>query len=422
MFIEQYRLETNPFAPDRAHPFFASHAARFAALKLAQIVEGQIQCLFLSGPSGVGKTSLVERHIRGAAQTDQCWVPAGLQQVSVLLKLLVKALGPGTVEGTPVELRRILEVYLRHQAGNGQQSVIVVDNLETHSEEVLKELEDLSRLRLRNRPIVQFVMITRNADLIDTMIAHHEGGYLARAVHYPLMGFTSEETASYVRTVLTGTGCVWANELIDDEIALDIQAFTQGVIGDVNTLCYETLEALAARSGNSTQQPRITRGLLKDVGSRLHLRYDPSAWKRQPSNEVVPDAVKTSEHKELKIDAARLLVSSGGQLVAEISLNRPRMVLGRDQSCDISLNSSFVSRYQNLFMETTEGWMLIDLNSTNGCFVNGRKIAEHRLRDGDLISIGHHQLRFSGDRARARDGSQDSPAQNTVGTFIRPTG
>jgi pSer/pThr/pTyr-binding forkhead associated (FHA) protein len=40
--------------------------------------------------------------------------------------------------------------------------------------------------------------------------------------------------------------------------------------------------------------------------------------------------------------------------------------------------------------------MLIDLSSTNGCFVNGRRVREHRLRDGDLIAVGHHQLRFSG--------------------------
>ena len=68
-------------------------------------------------------------------------------------------------------------------------------------------------------------------------------------------------------------------------------------------------------------------------------------------------------------------------------------------SCDISLDSGYVSRYQNLFMETGDGWMLIDLNSTNGCFVNGRRVHEHRLRDGDLISLGQHQLRFSGNKA-----------------------
>jgi pSer/pThr/pTyr-binding forkhead associated (FHA) protein len=80
------------------------------------------------------------------------------------------------------------------------------------------------------------------------------------------------------------------------------------------------------------------------------------------------------------------------------------MVLGRDDSCDISLDSRYVSRFQNLFLETPEGWMLIDLSSTNGCFVNGRRIREHCLRDGDLIAVGHHQMRFTGPSAKARVG------------------
>jgi pSer/pThr/pTyr-binding forkhead associated (FHA) protein len=64
-----------------------------------------------------------------------------------------------------------------------------------------------------------------------------------------------------------------------------------------------------------------------------------------------------------------------------------------------------VSRFQNLFLETPEGWMLIDLSSTNGCFVNGRRIREHQLRDGDLIAVGHHQMRFTSPSAKARVGA-----------------
>jgi pSer/pThr/pTyr-binding forkhead associated (FHA) protein len=42
------------------------------------------------------------------------------------------------------------------------------------------------------------------------------------------------------------------------------------------------------------------------------------------------------------------------------------------------------------------------LSSTNGCFVNGRRVREHRLRDGDLIAVGHHQMRFTGPSVRGR--------------------
>ncbi len=94
------------------------------------------------------------------------------------------------------------------------------------------------------------------------------------------------------------------------------------------------------------------------------------------------------------------------------------MVLGRDNSCDISLDSRYVSRYQNLFMETPDGWLLIDLSSTNGCFVNGRRVREHRLRDGDLIAVGHHQLRFSGPQAKigkSREFPQLVPTRRQIG-------
>jgi pSer/pThr/pTyr-binding forkhead associated (FHA) protein len=138
----------------------------------------------------------------------------------------------------------------------------------------------------------------------------------------------------------------------------------------------------------------------------LNLRYDALAWVQPTEEALSPAAIHLSDPGPLRIEAARLIVTSGKSIVAEVALNRPRMVLGRDDSCDISLDSRYVSRFQNLFMETTEGWLLIDLSSTNGCFVNGRRVREHRLRDGDLIAVGQHQMRFAGP-----NGARLQPAQ-----------
>ena len=143
-------------------------------------------------------------------------------------------------------------------------------------------------------------------------------------------------------------------------------------------ICCAALDAIAARSTGSNRQPKVTRALLKEAGGHLNLRYDASAW-TQPVEELSPEAVHLKDPSRLRLEAARLIVSSGKTVVAEVTLNRPRMVLGRDDSCDISLDSRYVSRFQNLFLETPEGWMLIDLSSTNGCFVNGRRVREHRL-------------------------------------------
>lgn len=409
MFIEEYKLESNPFAPEAARPIFGSHSMRYASLKIEELVATHLQSVFLSGPAGVGKTAMIRQRLH-TLQGAVSWLePTCETNVQVLTQLL-EDLGPGAVEGTPAELRKILDVYLRHQAANGRHSYLVADGLERFSAGALRELETLAQLRLRNKPIIHMLLLTRSEELVGNLLPQFDGGPMARAVHQRLTGFTLEETRGYIHACLRGAGCEWAEELIPAEAIIDVQAFTQGVVGDINALCHAALEAVVERTSAGNRPPKVTRAVLKEAGTALNLRYDASAWVPVVEEALSPDAVHLSDPGELKVEAARLIVSSGRKVVAEITLNRPRMVLGRDASCDISLDSRYVSRFQNLFMETPEGWLLLDLSSTNGCFVNGRRVREHQLRDGDLIAVGHHQLRFSGPQGKTmRTGEYPQP-------------
>jgi type II secretory pathway predicted ATPase ExeA len=419
LFLEQYKLESNPFAAGAARPVFASHATRYALLKLDELVNKQVQSLFLSGPAGVGKTALVRQRLRQLKDLTISWIKPSCETREQLLAQLLEEIGPGPVEGSASELRHILEVFLRHQAGNGRTAFIVADGLERFAGPVLRELEGLAQVRLRNRPVVYLLSLTRSEELVTNLLPLFDGGPFARAAHQRLAGFTLDETRSYIWACLRGAGCDWAEELMPEDVALDVQAFTQGIVGDINALCSAALDTIATRSTGSNRQPKVTRAVLKEAGAHLNLRYDASAW-TQPIEELSPEAVHLTDPSRLRLEAARLIVSSGRTVVAEVSLNRPRMVLGRDDSCDISLDSRYVSRFQNLFLETPEGWMLIDLSSTNGCFVNGRRIREHHLRDGDLIAVGHHQMRFTGPSAKARvAGAQQEPDSDT--TLVAPS-
>ena len=418
LFIDHYKLETNPFAPGRPRPFVTSHSMHYALQKMKDLCETRLQCLLLTGVAGVGKTTLVRQRLQAPEGAQVSWIRPGTETREDILEQLLLELGPGVVEANAAEARRILDVYLRHQTANGRYSFIVVDGIERLSAAALREIEALAQIRLRNRPIVYLLLATRNEDLVADLLPKFDSGPLARAVHQRLIGFTLDETRSYVRACLGSVGCTWNEELFSEDVIVDVQAFTQGVVGDINALCGRALDTLAARSAGNPRQPRVTRALLKEVGTELHLHYDATAW-QPPEETLSADAVHVSDPSELKIEAARLVVSSGRDRIAEVALDRPRMVLGRDARCDISLDSRYVSRYQNLFMETREGWMLIDLGSTNGCFVNGRRVREHHLRDGDLIAVGHHQLRFQGPKATS-EMQETAPSDTDGSTLITP--
>src|SRR5690606_25346234 len=125
----------------------------------------------------------------------------------------------------------------------------------------LREIEALAQIRLRNRPIVYLLLATRNEDLVADLLPKFDGGPLARAVHQRLIGFTLDETRSYVRACLGSVGCTWNEELFSEDVIVDVQAFTQGVVGDINALCGRALDTPAARSARNPPQPRVTRAL-----------------------------------------------------------------------------------------------------------------------------------------------------------------
>jgi hypothetical protein len=66
--------------------------------------------------------------------------------------------------------------------------------------------------------------------------------------------------------------------------------------------------------------------------------------------------------------------------------------IGRSPECEIVVNHDSISRqHAQLFIEDSEKIFIIDLNSTNGTFVNGVKIqGKHPLRSGDSVKLGEH--------------------------------
>ena len=69
-------------------------------------------------------------------------------------------------------------------------------------------------------------------------------------------------------------------------------------------------------------------------------------------------------------------------------------IVGRDPSCDICLSGKMVSRKHFSIFQNGDRFLLSDLDSRNGVYVNGEKANKHLLADRDVIRLGQVQLRF----------------------------
>ena len=91
---------------------------------------------------------------------------------------------------------------------------------------------------------------------------------------------------------------------------------------------------------------------------------------------------------------ARLILSLDGAVLAEYNMNKERYTIGRLPDNDIRIDNPAVSGHHSLIINILNDSFLEDLNSTNGTYVNGKLIKKHAMQHGDVITVGHHQLRF----------------------------
>lgn len=89
---------------------------------------------------------------------------------------------------------------------------------------------------------------------------------------------------------------------------------------------------------------------------------------------------------------AKLVVKFNNDVVDHIEIRQGDMKVGRKPGCDVLIDNLAVSgEHANIFTVGDDSFIQ-DLNSTNGTFINSKRITKHHLRDGDTVTIGKHSL------------------------------
>ena len=127
-------------------------------------------------------------------------------------------------------------------------------------------------------------------------------------------------------------------------------------------------------------------------------------WKGELAVHVTAESETPTESREEEpIDPPSLFVTLDGQVTQEIAMDQSRLLVGRSEHNDISLPSKVVSRHHALLLRSGHATFLMDLNSTNGVFVNSKRTTSHFLIHDDVISIGNHRIKFIDTNATQRE-------------------
>jgi hypothetical protein len=130
------------------------------------------------------------------------------------------------------------------------------------------------------------------------------------------------------------------------------------------------------------------RSILQRDGQIQQLQADLDKRK----NIVADSAAQTGEEIALE-GPARVLIRTDGNTDFVHVLGR-RTRIGRGSDNDLVLDTKHISRYHAVFLAGPVHTSVEDLKSTNGVFVNGKRVSRHILKDGDRVTVGRTHFRY----------------------------
>jgi Protein of unknown function (DUF3662)/FHA domain len=128
---------------------------------------------------------------------------------------------------------------------------------------------------------------------------------------------------------------------------------------------------------------------------RRAARQDEPAFEAQPGHTMIyrPKGGATEPVSPEELGVERDLVSlSWDEQRHEVE--KRRVLIGRSKDCDIQLSDANVSRRHAEVRQEGASYWIVDLDSTNGIEVNGRRLKRAKLEDGDRLTLGSTEIVF----------------------------
>ncbi len=389
-YLEHFNLQEQPFrlTPDPEFLYWTKQHARAKAYMESTIwlADGFV---VITGDIGSGKTTLLQSFL---SELDDDVVYAVVSQTQLtateFLQAVLTEFGFKPFDKQKVELLDMLNMFLIEQYSNGKKVVLIVDEAQNLSQKVLEEVRLLSGIETQKEKVLR-IILAGQPELKDTLDSPGLQQLVQRVrLRFHVGPLDKREMPEYIFHRLTVAGRP-DRELFDASTFDIIYRYTGGVPRLINTLCDTALLCAFA-----DEKRVVTEAEIKDAIAELD-------WQEHEST--------TGRHRKLEQLSARLVddsmltqleVRSDGEQIALQTYPLGRIIVGRSPDNEVYVKSKFVSRHHAQIITDEDGCIIEDLNSTNGVYLGEKQIKKHRLRDGDVVTIGDHELIYTDLRKR----------------------
>jgi general secretion pathway protein A len=393
MYLELFKLHELPFrlSPDPQFLYLSKQHARAKAYMESTIwfTDGFV---VITGEIGAGKTTLIETFLR-ELQTDVVVAQINQTQLSptAFLQTVLVQFGFSPYNMKKPEVLATLNQFLMDQHDAGRKVLLIVDEAQNLSYRVLEEIRMLSGVETAKDKALRIILAGQPE--LNEKLNSPELVQLTQRVRlrFHLAALTKAETTAYIDHRLEVAGAE-GRRVFAEEAYPTIYKYTGGVPRLINTLCDTCMMAAFGHD-----QDTVTVADLDAAIRELQWVEFASATNRmQVPDMQIPPASSSADQSQ---SVGRILLASDGKTVVERELKPGRLVIGRTPDNDLQIDSKFISRHHCQIVTQPDACLIEDLNSTNGIYVQSKRVRRYNLNDGDVVQVGQHEIMYIDERA-----------------------
>ena len=375
--------------------FVPSTSQEAACQFLSDTYENDHGLGLFQGPPLSGKTAIIQHFTESLPEDAAVAVVdgAGLN-TTTMLELVLAQFGYDLKLSSVGELMNMVKVFVVQQTASDHAPLLIIENTHALNPSALRVLCELAELKVKQKSALRLIFASDRS--ISAIVEAPAMAPISKRLtgDFHLEPLTKDETTEYLHTKLRAGGCVEPQEVLPDDVCEALHSASGGWPGIVDSL-------VRLAMGKADIFP-----IRKDQIERLLSSNGKSS--------LVDENDETSQDSAESAGSPKLYLTYNGRTLREIDVDRPRLLVGRSDHNDLCINSRYVSRHHALFFKRGSATVLMDLNSTNGTYVNSRRVQNHVLNHDDVISIGNHGIKFHDPAARQSDSLDGAGFDETV--------